>query len=193
MKVFFRELGGDFGLQRIWATVAAIIGGPLAGFLLDYGGMETSKFFSVFLLFFCLRVLSSLLILQLDLTFKKKSTEVLKYLRELIFDPNILSFLLTFCLLGAVWGFLETFLFLFLAELGLSRADMGLSLSIGTVAGTQLHRYCRYSTHNPVWTSTGEIWPGSSHHLHLPRLHHPPVWVSTIFSSWNYSNLWGIL
>ena len=132
---FFRERGGNYGLQRVWATIASILGGPFAGLLLDDNGRKESNYFAVFVLFFLLRLLSAVIILQLDLKFKKKSPAVLKYLTDLFYDTNILSFLLIFCLLGAVWGFLETYLFLFLGELGISRTQMGLSLAVGTVAG----------------------------------------------------------
>jgi len=133
-----RERGGDYGLQRVWATVAAILGGPLAGFLLDNGEKEGSKFYIVFLSFFGLRMLSAVLILLLDLKFKKKSTEVLKYLSEFFCDRTVLSFLLTFGFLGVVWGLLETYFFFFLEELGTSKTNMGFSLAIGTLAGIPL-------------------------------------------------------
>ena len=122
-------------MQRVWATVAAILGGPLAGFLLDNGEREGSKFYIVFLLFFALRMLSAVLILLLDLKFKKKSTEGLKYLSEFFCDRTVLSFLLTFGFLGVVWGLLETYFFFFLEELGTSKTSMGFSLAIGTLAG----------------------------------------------------------
>ena len=90
--IFLRERGGDYGLQRVWATLAAIVGGPLAGFILDldYGEREGSKFFIVFVAFFCIRMLSAILIFRLDLKFKKKSTAVLKYLSDDILEVSIL-------------------------------------------------------------------------------------------------------
>lgn len=135
-----RERGGDYGLQRVWATVAAIVGGPLAGYILDLdlSEREGSKFFIVFLAFFCLRMISAALIFQLDLKFKKKSTEVLKYLSDLLNDEKVVFFLLTFGFLGTVWGLLETYFFFFLDDMGISKMNMGFSLAIGTLAGIPL-------------------------------------------------------
>ena len=118
--------------------MAALLGGPLAGHLLDmeYGGESSgSRFLPLFWLFTVLRLISSLLILNLDLKFKKKSSGNIRDFIQFIMDPRILYFLLTSCFLGSIWGFLETYFFFFLDQLGASKTDMGLTLSVGTLAG----------------------------------------------------------
>ena len=47
-------------------------------------------------------------------------------------------FLIIFFLCGSVWGFLESYLFWFLEDLGSTKFTMGISLAIGTVAGIPL-------------------------------------------------------
>lgn len=79
-------------------------------------------------------------------------------LGRLIIKPHILMFLVIFFVCGAVWGFLEGYLFWFLEDLGSTKVGrdlqkgqdgmqwfvmglqltMGVSLAIGTVAGIPL-------------------------------------------------------
>ena len=47
-------------------------------------------------------------------------------------------FLLVFFICGSVWGFLESYLFWFLEDLGSTKLTMGLSLAVGTIAGVPL-------------------------------------------------------
>ena len=85
LNLSFREHKGDYGLQRVWATMAALLGGPLAGNLLDmeYGGESGgSRFLPLFWLFTVLRLISSLLILNLDLKDSRESI-VLRLLERL--------------------------------------------------------------------------------------------------------------
>ena len=47
-------------------------------------------------------------------------------------------FLVIFFLCGSIWGFLESYLFWFLEDLGSTKLTMGVSLAIGTIAGIPL-------------------------------------------------------
>ena len=47
-------------------------------------------------------------------------------------------FLVVFFICGSVWGFLESYLFWFLEDLGSTKLTMGLSLAVGTIAGVPL-------------------------------------------------------
>ena len=47
-------------------------------------------------------------------------------------------FLVAFFICGSVWGFLESYLFWFLEDLGSTKLTMGLSLAVGTIAGVPL-------------------------------------------------------
>ena len=61
-----------------------------------------------------------------------------KNLWKLILKPHIFMFLLVFFICGSVWGFLESYLFWFLEDLGSTKLTMGLSLAVGTIAGVPL-------------------------------------------------------
>merc|ERR1719158_1136541 len=85
-----------------------------------------------------MRFISALLILKLNLSFKKPAKKVFKNLWKLIIRPHILMFLVIFFVCGCIWGFIEAYLFWFLEDLGSTKLTMGISLAVGTIAGIPL-------------------------------------------------------
>ena len=86
-------------------------------------------------LYFALKVASVSVTFYLDLTFKTKSKFVLQNFKVLLSKRRILRFLTIFATLGAVWGMLETHLYIYLSDNGISKQNIGLSQSISTVTG----------------------------------------------------------
>eukprot|EP00091_Calanus_sinicus_P004138 TRINITY_DN14357_c0_g1_i1.p1 TRINITY_DN14357_c0_g1~~TRINITY_DN14357_c0_g1_i1.p1 ORF type:complete len:255 (-),score=50.69 TRINITY_DN14357_c0_g1_i1:185-949(-) len=89
-------------------------------------------------IFFVMRIICALLILKLNLSFKQPAKRIFKDLGKLIIKPHIFMFLVIFFLCGSIWGFLESYLFWFLEDLGSTKLTMGVSLAIGTIAGIPL-------------------------------------------------------
>ena len=63
---------------------------------------------------------------------------------------NLQRFLITFVALGALWGLVETYLFISLTEVGISKQTLGISQSLATLTGKfaisgflDLHLKCR--------------------------------------------------
>ena len=65
-----KQHGGDYGLQKLFGTFGAVIFGPLSGLLIDFGQGHSKAYVGVIILYFCLRTLTALVILNLDLNFK---------------------------------------------------------------------------------------------------------------------------
>ncbi|CAL8114118.1 unnamed protein product [Orchesella dallaii] len=125
-----KQYGGDYGLQRVSATFAAIIAAPLSGLLL-----QNYSFRPVFYLYASLQAFSAFLTLKIDLRFKKPSENVIGHLKEVLSQLEILIFFAAMLCSGTAWGYLETFLFLFLKKLGGSQMLMGLTISVGGLFG----------------------------------------------------------
>merc|ERR1719225_2336743 len=138
--VTIKQLGGDYGLQKLFGTFGAIICGPLSGQIIDMASQAsgTENYEPIFYIFFVMRLISAALILKLNLSFKKPAKKVFKNLWKLIIKPHIFMFLIVFFVCGCIWGFLEAYLFWFLEDLGSTKLTMGISLAIGTVAGIPL-------------------------------------------------------
>merc|ERR1712073_103545 len=140
VMITIKQLGGDYGLQKLFGTFGAIIWGPVSGQIIDMASESTGRenYAPVFWTFFGMRLICALLILKLNLSFKQPAKKVFKNLWKLILKPHIFMFLLIFFICGSVWGFLEAYLFWFLEDLGSTKLTMGISLAIGTVAGIPL-------------------------------------------------------
>jgi len=138
--VTIKQMGGDYGLQKLFGTFGAIIWGPISGQILDMASSSSGKenYEPIFYLFFVMRFISALLILKLNLSFKKPAKKVFKNLWKLIIRPHIFMFLVIFFVCGCIWGFIEAYLFWFLEDLGSTKLTMGISLAVGTVAGIPL-------------------------------------------------------
>ncbi|XP_046383422.1 uncharacterized protein LOC124153999 [Ischnura elegans] len=131
-----RKHGADYGLQRIYAAIGAMIASPLSGLLLDAGG--ATDFRPAFYLYAVLKVVSGLLVLTIDLEFKSPAKKVVKEVITALRNLELVAILAAALALGAAWGFLEGFLFWLLQDLGASKMLMGLTVTVGGAAGLPL-------------------------------------------------------
>ncbi|CAG7728392.1 unnamed protein product [Allacma fusca] len=129
-----KECGGDYGLQRVSALVAAVVVCPLSGALI----YTFQDFRPAFYLYAVLQTFSAFLTLKIDLTFKTPAEKVLGHLKEVLSQVEILIFFFAMFLSGSAWGYLESFLFWFLKNLGGSEILMGLTVSVGGLFGLPL-------------------------------------------------------
>ena len=75
-----KQLGGDYGLQKLFGTFGAIIWGPVSGQIIDMASSATGteNYEPIFYTFFIMRLISAALILKLNLSFKKPAKKVFK-------------------------------------------------------------------------------------------------------------------
>lgn len=78
--VTIKQLGGDYGLQKLFGTFGAIIWGPVSGQIIDMASSAsgTENYEPIFYTFFIMRLISAALILKLNLSFKKPAKKVFK-------------------------------------------------------------------------------------------------------------------
>ena len=78
--VTIKQMGGDYGLQKLFGTFGAIIWGPTSGQIIDMASSATGEenYAPVFYMFFIMRMICSLLILKLNLSFKKPAKKMFK-------------------------------------------------------------------------------------------------------------------
>ena len=67
-----QEHGGDYGLQKLFGTAGAVFFSPLAGKIIDISSSSADyeDYSGLFVLYFVLRLVTAVLILQLKLDFK---------------------------------------------------------------------------------------------------------------------------
>ncbi|XP_068085655.1 major facilitator superfamily domain-containing protein 6 isoform X2 [Anabrus simplex] len=135
-----REHKADYGLQRIYATIGGMISSPLSGMLIDYAsqGKSYTDFRPAFYLYAGLKIASGLLMLTFNLEFKAPAKNVVTDVLTVLKNVELLVLLAIIFILGSAWGYIESFLFWLLQDLGGSRSLMGVTITVGGLAGIPL-------------------------------------------------------
>ncbi|XP_058802857.1 uncharacterized protein LOC131670894 isoform X2 [Phymastichus coffea] len=135
-----REHKADYGLQRIYGSIGGMISSPLSGLLIDYAsrGKSYADLRPAFYLYFALKLFTSFLMTLIDLQFKAPSSKVVSEVRTVLRNVEVVALLIATSVLGIAWGYIESFLFWFLEDLGASRSLMGMTVTVGGIAGVPL-------------------------------------------------------
>ena len=141
VMAIIKQHGGDIGLQKLFSTFGGLIFGPIAGAMID---IQSFGYMSVILMFFGLRFAASLCLLNLKLDFKPPAKYIFKDLIPTLCKVTVIMNLFAFFSAGFMWGFLETFLFWFLEDLGASKLLMGLSTAVATLTGLPITIYSHF-------------------------------------------------
>lgn len=135
-----REQKADYGLQRIYGSIGGMISSPLSGLLIDYAstGKEYTDFRPAFYLYAGLKLISGLLMLAINLEFKSPSTNVVRDVFTVLRNIEAAALFIACFILGTAWGYIESFLFWLIQDLGGSRSLMGITITVGGIAGIPL-------------------------------------------------------
>ncbi|XP_068626476.1 uncharacterized protein [Battus philenor] len=135
-----REQRADYGLQRVYGSIGGMISSPLSGLLIDYAsrGKGYTDFRPAFYLYAVLKVLSGVLMLSIDLEFKQPAQNLLEDVITVFRNVEIVALFIACFIMGTAWGYIESFLFWLLQDLGASRSLMGITITVGGIAGLPL-------------------------------------------------------
>ena len=81
--------------------------------------------------------MTSLCILRLSLDFKPPAKKIFHNVRKAV-SLDLVSYFVAFLVAGIMWGFIESFLFWYMEDLGASKFLLGISLGAATLAGVPL-------------------------------------------------------
>lgn len=135
-----RDQKADYGLQRVYGSIGGMISSPLSGLLIDYAsrGKGYTDFRPAFYLYAILKVASGVLMLSIDLEFKQPAQNLLEDVITVFKNVEIVALFIACFIMGTAWGYIESFLFWLLQDLGASRSLMGITITVGGVAGLPL-------------------------------------------------------
>ncbi|CAL4095224.1 unnamed protein product, partial [Meganyctiphanes norvegica] len=122
-----QERGVDYGKQRAWGYIANALAPPLGGFMVDY--ITPGNFNIVFYVATGLTIIASLLCLRLDLKYKAPAMKLTKDIIQQCKQPEIILLLIVVLFNGVFFGFIETFMYIYLIKMGASNTLLGLTLS----------------------------------------------------------------
>ncbi|XP_042878928.1 major facilitator superfamily domain-containing protein 6-like [Penaeus japonicus] len=132
-----KQYKADFGKQRVLATVGTAIVPLVTGIILDSHSANVgySDYMPAFYLGGGLIAISGLLVARLQFTVDISNKKLMQDLKELVTKVEIDIFLVMVLVLGSNWGFIESYLFVFLRELKAPNYLLGLTLTVGCVVG----------------------------------------------------------
>lgn len=139
------KYGGDFGRERLFSMFGMAIFSPITGILIDYYSRELgyTDYSAAFYTYDILLIVSSISVLLMPLGDKLPADNVFRDLWNLLKMPHVMCFIVFLFVLGNFWGFIESFLFLYLKELGAPNYLLGkhLKLSISSIMTKQCLSY----------------------------------------------------
>ncbi|CAG7728467.1 unnamed protein product [Allacma fusca] len=138
LAIVKKNTNSEYGAERIWTVLGTAAISPIAGLLVDWFSQDKpetdySAAFYVSNVLFFLNVLSYFVIkLEVDKPEKNFATDA----KQLFLYPEVVVFLVMIFILGNMWGFVESYLFVFLKdELDAPNYLLGLTLTTGSLTG----------------------------------------------------------
>lgn len=130
------KYGGDFGRERLFSMFGMAIFSPITGILIDYYSRQLgyTDYSAAFYTYDILLIISSITVFLMPLGDKLPADNVFRDLWNLLKMPHVICFILFLFVLGNFWGFIESFLFLYLKELGAPNYLLGITITVGTVS-----------------------------------------------------------
>ena len=133
-----QELGGDYGVQRFVGNFGAIIFAPLGGYLIDISTNTSSEgstpdFSPAIYIYLALKLMAAFMILFIKLDFKPPRERILNHIGEILKNAEVMMFLVMMVFAGTFWGYIESFLFWYLDDLGASKFLMGWTIAAGMI------------------------------------------------------------
>ncbi|XP_055639140.1 uncharacterized protein LOC129777095 isoform X2 [Toxorhynchites rutilus septentrionalis] len=130
------KYGGDFGRERLFSSIGMAIFSPITGIMIDFFSRDLgyTDYSAAFYTYDILLIISSVTVFLMPLGEKLPADNVFKDLWNLLKLKHVIIFIWFLFLLGNFWGFIESFLFLYLKELGAPNYLLGITITVGTVS-----------------------------------------------------------
>ncbi|XP_058819540.1 major facilitator superfamily domain-containing protein 6-like [Topomyia yanbarensis] len=127
--------GGDFGREKLFSSIGMAIFTPSTGLLIDYfsEGYQSTNYKPAFYIYDILLGMSLISVLFLPIGKKLPSENIMKHLFKILQHPHVLVFIFFLFFLGSFWGFIESYLFVIMKEMGSPNYLLGLTYTVGTV------------------------------------------------------------
>ncbi|XP_062545623.1 uncharacterized protein LOC134212099 [Armigeres subalbatus] len=129
------QYGGDFGREKLFSSAGMAIFTPLTGLMIDHysKGSSSTNYTPAFYTYDVLLGLSLIAVFLLPVGKKRPSESIMQHLWEILRLPHVLLFLFFLFFLGNFWGFIESYMFVIMKEMGSPNYLLGLTYTVGTV------------------------------------------------------------
>ncbi|CAH2102877.1 unnamed protein product [Euphydryas editha] len=134
--MMIQKYGGDFGRERLFSSIGMAIFSPITGMLIDMRSKQVgyTDYSAAFYTYDALLLISAITVAVMPLGAKLPADNLLHDLINIIKMPHIIIFIFFLFALGNFWGFIESYLFLYLKELGAPNFLLGITVTVGTMS-----------------------------------------------------------
>ncbi|XP_053614679.1 uncharacterized protein LOC128677686 isoform X1 [Plodia interpunctella] len=131
-----QKYGGDFGRERLFSSIGMAIFSPITGMLIDMRSKQVNytDYSAAFYTYDVLLLISAITVAVMPLGAKLPADNLLRDLVNIIKMPHIIVFIFFLFALGNFWGFIESYLFIYLKELGAPNFLLGITVTVGTLS-----------------------------------------------------------
>lgn len=130
------KYGGDFGREKLFSSLGMALFSPFTGFLIDLhsDGLGHTDYSAAFYTYDILLIVSAFTVFMMPLGTKLPADNIVRDLIKIFKMANVIVFIIFMFILGNLWGFIESFLFLYLKDLGSPTYLLGVTVTVGTVS-----------------------------------------------------------
>ncbi|CAG9859820.1 unnamed protein product [Phyllotreta striolata] len=130
------KYGGDFGKERLFSCLGMAIFSPIVGALIDWNSerLGYTDYSAAFYAFDVLLIIASIAMFTMEIDTKLPSDSLYSDLKKILKMPALVVFVFFLFLLGNLWGFIESFLFFYLKDLGAPNYLLGITVTVGTLS-----------------------------------------------------------
>ncbi|XP_049817223.1 uncharacterized protein LOC109608343 [Aethina tumida] len=130
------KYGGDFGKERLFSSLGMAIFSPVTGALIDWNSdrLGHTDYSYAFYTFDVLLIMSSIAVYLMPLGSKLPADNIFRDLFNIFKMPHLVAFIFFLFILGNLWGFIESYLFFYLKELGAPNILLGITVTVGTIS-----------------------------------------------------------
>lgn len=130
------KYGGDFGREKLFSSLGMALFSPVTGALIDMNSRRLgyTDYSAAFFTYDVLILVSALTVFLMPLGTKLPADNIFRDLINIFKMANVIVFIIFLFILGNLWGFIESFLFFYLKDLGAPNYLLGITVTVGTIS-----------------------------------------------------------
>lgn len=130
------KYGGDFGREKLFSSMGMAIFSPITGAIIEFwsNGLGYTDYSASFYAYDTLLIIAAICVLLMPLGTKLPADNIFKDLVNIVKMPHVMVFIIFLFVLGNLWGFIESFLFLYLKDLSAPMSLLGVTVTVGTIS-----------------------------------------------------------
>ncbi|RZC39487.1 uncharacterized protein BDFB_000239, partial [Asbolus verrucosus] len=130
------KYGGDFGKEKLFSSLGMAMFSPITGALIDMNSRRLgyTDYSAAFYTYDILLIVASIAVYLMPLGTKLPADNIFRDLRNIFQMPHVVVFIIFLFILGNLWGFIESFLFFYLKDLGAPNYLLGITVTVGTIS-----------------------------------------------------------